>query len=1603
MSIKRYLGLDLGTNSIGWALVEIDHENRIVTILGLGSRIIPMDEQEISAFDKGNKIVSAAADKTAKKSSRKNNYRFAIRRDRLHCVLNLLSMLPKDYSINVDFETVDGKRNGKFKKYKEPKLAYDQNRNFLFRESYEDMCKEFFSMHPNLRRVKRGKISGIPHDWTLYYLRKKALTQEISLNELSWVILSFIQRRGYEQVSGVDIESNDNKDKNNSKPIVEDLICHVSSKQVCPPLKNSETERAIFTLEDKNGVKVLDATCAATLLNIGSEVFLKKVSLTDDEGNVTKNQYEISYVTTDKEKDADYEITFELGEDFVQKGRVSKKKKDDKTDWKILKVQSEADLDRFNDEHHCVGVGSYIYDALLKNPNLKIHGDLLQTIERDYYRDELQAILNKQAEYHSVLKDLDKSMLGRAADLLYPHNERHNKFLKNKDLIYMLCEDVVFYQRDLKSKKSSISFCPFEYEHYEEAKHLKVTHKGNPLYEEFSLRDRLNNLRIRKNESVIDGKLVFDVDVTELLLTPNVKDLLYEELKNRKDVTEEQLFSKLNSIKRTGDQIEITNIDYSWNYDQNYKFPCNPYRHEIFRRLKRVKGLDVNAFLDFKQHIGCNTEQTTEYQLWQLFYSVRKRKLLENGLQKLVLKQVKKYCLAHNIEADVFALAQSICDNLKQFEGYKNDYGKFSERMIKRILPYMKKGHDLSSACKEVYGYYNSGEIKDAIFDNPKAIRGYVQNSFAGLHLNNPVVEKVVRETLLVVADIWDKFSEKDSKGNTLPLFDSIKIELGRQLKKNRKQKEKITSDILRNTEINKRVYALLKELKKEIVDLDIHSMSARRRMHIYEEGALAALGKDEYTEYPLTLPGEEKPITKEEVDKISKLDFSKVVSSRKDRETYVTFSEIRRYRLWLEQRYCSPYTGNIIPLSKLFDKKYYDVDHVFPRKKVTLNAMSNLVLCETEVNKKKSDMTGLEFIKKSEKGCGTVTIRGKKVAILSVANYESNVNKTISDSRKRKILLSEEIPSNFTNSQGANSQFIARQVKELLSAVVSPNTTEGKYAEVLSTNGAVTSTLKKDWHLNDVWNRLMLPRFERLNQWVEGTPFTREVNGHIVPCVPEPYCHTFEIKRIDHRHHALDALIIALTDKDYLDYINTIESGKEREGLKAKLMKKGEYHFLPPQQQYQQGKIVKYKYLYKPQNKVKADFQQIAYDALSDVVVTFKQERIDHVKRQRINYYKRPNAEGVIEYVKEVGVKEKNKYAFRIQMHDATLRGLRHERTVKVADAIKNNKEIVQREVRLFVEEKRKEGWTTKQLMDCLEKKYPYILVKEEALSTRWKKSIYNLDLQNDFPYIADKRITEIIEDHIKSYIEDCDDRDSDIKFQEAAKKALCEDGIKHLNAIIEEKYHHKPIYVYSKVEAKGTAKPLSSDTNSVKNKQFAITADNPYKVLSVSEKNGKRQFEIFDIDNIEDNANDSKGVGKLFTLRVGDLVYVPNEDELLKKTVKIKDLDKDRIYKLISMNSTTSLGKPDVNFIPHRIANLVFSDNKSEEYKLMHKIPGTSNTYLQGELSITRADSRIKVSIPYIIDDHCIEISVIRDICWKLEVDSLGNISKIKRRPND
>ncbi len=100
--MKRVLGLDLGTTSIGWAFVnEAENENEKSEIKKLGVRVIPITSDEESDFLKG-KATSVNADRTLKKGARRNLYRYQQRRDALIKILKMENFITDDTLLNED-------------------------------------------------------------------------------------------------------------------------------------------------------------------------------------------------------------------------------------------------------------------------------------------------------------------------------------------------------------------------------------------------------------------------------------------------------------------------------------------------------------------------------------------------------------------------------------------------------------------------------------------------------------------------------------------------------------------------------------------------------------------------------------------------------------------------------------------------------------------------------------------------------------------------------------------------------------------------------------------------------------------------------------------------------------------------------------------------------------------------------------------------------------------------------------------------------------------------------------------------------------------------------------------------------------------------------------------------------------------------------------------------------------------------------------------------------------------------------------------------------------------------------------------------------------
>jgi len=1730
--MKKILGLDLGTNSIGWAVVEIDDEKRIVRIIALGSRIIPMKSDEISEYESGGKLKSSAANRTDDKGRRKNISRALLRRDRLHCVLNLLNMLPKHYKIDIEFVNEKGKRSGKIIKGREPKLAYytddtGQNR-FLFEQAYKEMEAEFKAIHPEMFYKKGKRTTQIPYDWTLYYLRKKALHFPLTKEQLAWVIMSFLQKRGYEKVMGIeDKEEQKNKKEEKEGELYEEFNAKVSAVELLS--KNSANGICTYHIElkDEYGNNIFayneDATYQVTKLNEYKKV--EKITKLDSEGNVDNTKTIISEIknieivsVTDKNElksgkrvfeamlktgwkfditsryapkiagtERDFVITTEYNQTGIFHSRSIKMPEKDSKE--LAKLKTETSLQAFNSDKKTKGVASYIYDALLHNPAQKIKAGLIETIERDYYKQEFHAILECQKLYHSELRNEQNYL--KALQLLYPNNEVHRNSLEDKNFSYLLGDDIIFYQRDLKSKKSLIADCKYEYvkfrkEGVEVKKFLKCLPVSNPFFQEFRLWKFIKSLRIIQKEAENEqGEKLINLDVTDEKLTIEKKELLFEKFNNRKEISKSSLLNLL----------ELNSDEYTWNYEESHIQPCNETHYDFVRRLKRIKGFDWATFLSSKSKIHTAKKESgnaelidgpsNEYLLWHFFYSVKKKEERITGLPNLVEK------LLHNAAMEA-SYKDKIVEMLCTISTYKNGYGRYSEKAIKKLLPFMRLGRfwnqqevetvktvgltkpeileklnlsgeiselqdlDESTACLIVYGRYS--EASDAShWTQPNDIKNYLLNEFKHNSINNPVVEKVVRETLMVVHDIWTTFGCQDGfidEEENIPtykkFFDQINVEIGTSLKKNKKQREAESEQNAENRKANQRAYKMLEELKTvyKQAGIDEKSTYQRDKFKILEEGVIDAISHDkDSTIYDYKVETDVKPLSKKEIMAIINKEASGISNS-----------DIIRYRLWLEQRYICPYTGGIIKLSELFDRTKYQIDHVFPQERITLNSMSNKVICKALANQAKGAMTGYEFILRAN---GKAYYNGQIVNLLSPTDYVKNIEDNIKDPKKKEIMLSKTIPAKFGNNQLSNSQYIAKLAMGLLSNIVrEEGEEEYKSKNILVISGAVTAKLKRDWQLDETWNELILPRFLNVNSLVEESKANyvenRKVDGHdvLIPVIPDNHV---DKKRIDHRHHALDALIVALATSNHVNYINNMsalsdvnssERIKERKDLKAKYMtikKRADgtkkKFFLPPMQEKKGEAIITYKYAYKDvfENNI---FKKVALVALQNTLVTFKQN--NRLMRQRMNYIQHPeHSNNLI----QAELNEKKNYSIRQSLHKETYYGLREFRPIAIEEAVKKPDNIIEGKIRHLIQQLKELGKSRDEIVNHLKTQHPVVYVHEECLTTQWQEQLVNLakvkDKENDkklqktgktpiirkIECIADIVIQNILKRHLAKY---------DSVSVPVAEAVNCYDDIidEGQKAIVDEyrtkgssKETHVDVYVKGK-DTKG--KPIHH------NPQIAFSTDGIIDMNKHIEElnNNKKHKPIYQVKVTQAKGNafivsEPEEVGKLLTAKNKQYVITDADSNRYCGIYKDKD-GHTKIY-VPSLRETITALREGKELMPQYHPNnvnykfkfclspldMVYMPTKEdiENGQIIDKDIDISRIYVVNDFKggtiyfrpYYYATAIIKNEIDLRLDDKgntigsCADKTAIcegmqiRDYCIPIKTDRLGNILRI------
>lgn len=97
--MKQILGLDLGSSSIGWAIIQEGDcaENKIIDI---GCRIIPLSTDDATQFAKGQTITKNA-ERTQKRAQRRGYDRYQMRRYYLTTILKRLGMLYDDSLVSL--------------------------------------------------------------------------------------------------------------------------------------------------------------------------------------------------------------------------------------------------------------------------------------------------------------------------------------------------------------------------------------------------------------------------------------------------------------------------------------------------------------------------------------------------------------------------------------------------------------------------------------------------------------------------------------------------------------------------------------------------------------------------------------------------------------------------------------------------------------------------------------------------------------------------------------------------------------------------------------------------------------------------------------------------------------------------------------------------------------------------------------------------------------------------------------------------------------------------------------------------------------------------------------------------------------------------------------------------------------------------------------------------------------------------------------------------------------------------------------------------------------------------------------------------------------
>ncbi|WP_370897919.1 type II CRISPR RNA-guided endonuclease Cas9 [Chryseobacterium gossypii] len=678
-------------------------------------------------------------------------------------------------------------------------------------------------------------------------------------------------------------------------------------------------------------------------------------------------------------------------------------------------------------------VGEYLYAQLQKNPHTRLKN---QVFYRQDYLDEFEKIWDNQAKYH---KELTNELKAEIRDI------------------------VIFYQRKLKSQKGLIGICEFENKEIEVTQSgnvkkkivgLKVAPKSSPLFQEFKIWQRLNDLEFKNVETqeifpldLEHKEIIFtDLNIKGNLSSKEVIELLgysskdwkcnFKEIDGNK--TNENLYNAY--LKILANENVAFPKEFKLSTDNEIKVSKISVSAVKIKEFVKEKfdGLGIKtSVLDFNPELeGKDFEKQESYQLWHLLYSYEGDDS-PSGNEKLYELLEKKFGFKKEhsrILADI---------------GFSQDYGSLSTKAMRKIIPHLKAGlpfarksmddNLLSATAMAGYNHSKNSLTKEELAN--RILKEQLENLPKNA-LRNPVVEKVLNQMINIVNEVIKEYGKPDE----------IRIELARELKKNAEERASMTAEINKATVLHQKYAEILQK------------------------------------EFGIKMP------------------------SRND---------IIRYKLYLELEknlFKDLYTDTQIKKEELFTDKY-DIDHIIPQSRFFDDSFSNKVLVPRGANLKKGNFTSFDYLEiegkeKLEKFLNVIKELFDKGAI-SKAKYVKL--------QKRGI----EIGDGFIERDLRDTQYIAKKAKEILFGIT--NT-------VVSTSGRITEKLREDWNLVNIMKELNLEKYRTIGLTELITNSKGEEKERIIEWT----------KRNDHRHHAMDALAVAFTTHNHIQYLNYLNARRD-------------------------------------------------------------------------------------------------------------------------------------------------------------------------------------------------------------------------------------------------------------------------------------------------------------------------------------------------------------------------------------------------------------------------------------------------------------------------